>query len=218
MAKRSWPGVLFDLDGTLADTVGLIVASYHHALSTVVGRTRDAEEIRSWIGRPLLETFEELDPVHAVELDRVYREWNLAHTARLVQRYAGVPELLDRLGAAGVAVGVVTSKRREAAAAVLGAVGLDGRAALVGTLEDTTAHKPRPDPLLHGASALGLDPAACVYVGDAVVDVLAARAAGMASVAVTWGAGRADALRAADPTHLVDTVAALGTLLLGPAT
>ena len=115
VARPRWPAVLFDLDGTLADTIPLIVASYQHAFRTVLGETPSEERARSWIGRPLLPALLEEAPQHGHELDRVYREWNLANTARLIQRYAGVPELLAGLRDAGVVVAVVTSKRRKTA-------------------------------------------------------------------------------------------------------
>ena len=82
-------------------------------------------------------------------------------------------------------------------------------------LEDTTRHKPEPDPLLHAAASLGAQPCDCVYVGDATVDVLAARAAGMAAIAVGWGAADREALAATGPDALVDTVADLTAYLLG---
>ena len=81
--------------------------------------------------------------------------------------------------------------------------------------EDTTDHKPNPAPLLHGAARLSVPVQQCVYVGDAVVDIQAAQAAGMASIAVTWGAGDRDALIAAAPDHLADTAEQLQHLLLG---
>ena len=84
MTSQRWPVVLFDLDGTLADTIGLIVASYNHAFRTVLGEERDEAEIRAWIGRPLLESFAAVAPEHAVELDEVYRAWNLAQTESLL--------------------------------------------------------------------------------------------------------------------------------------
>jgi len=209
--------VLFDLDGTLADTIPLIVASYQHAFRTVLDEEVTEARARAWIGRPLLPALLEESPEHGVELDRVYREWNLANTARLIRRYEGVPELLEQLSAAGVACAVATSKRRETARLALVGVGIDHLVDVVAGLEDTTAHKPAPDPLLHAAATLGVDPATCVYVGDATVDVLAARAAGMSAVAVTWGAGERAALAATAPDALVDTVADLATYLLGRA-
>ena len=206
--------MLFDLDGTLADTVSLIVTSYNHAMSTVIGQTRDPLEIRSWIGRPLVETFEDVDPARAAEMDRVYREWNLANTDRLIRRYEGIAELVPALAEAGVRTGIVTSKRRATAQKAMDAVGLTGGIPLVAGLEDTASHKPGPEPLRYAAQLLGVDPVDCVYVGDAAVDVLAARAAGMASVGVTWGAGLRDDLLAAAPDHVVDSVAELAALLL----
>jgi pyrophosphatase PpaX len=207
--------VLFDLDGTLADTIPLIVASYQHAFRTVLAQDVDEARARAWIGRPLLPALLEEAPDHGHELDRVYREWNLANTHALIRRYAGVPELLADLAAAGVRTAVATSKRRETARLALEGVGIDHLVDVVAGLEDTTRHKPEPDPLLHAAASLGVDPRDCVYVGDATVDVLAARAAGMAAVAVTWGAGERSALVATGPDAVVDTVPHLAAYLLG---
>ena len=211
------PVVLFDLDGTLADTIPLIVASYQHAFRTVLAEEVAEARARAWIGRPLLPALLEESPEHGDELDRVYREWNLANTARLIRRYQGVPELLTELTAAGVTCAVATSKRRETARLALVGVGIDGLVDVVAALEDTAAHKPAPDPLLYAAATLGVDPAECVYVGDATVDMLAARAAGMSAVAVTWGAGERAALEATHPDAVVDTVHDLAAYLLGRA-
>lgn len=210
-----WSTVLFDLDGTLADTIPLIVASYQHAFRTVLGEEVEEARARAWIGRPLLPALLEESPEHGHELDRVYREWNLANTAELIRRYAGVPELLSALADAGVATAVATSKHRRTAQIALAAVGIEGRLEVVAAMEDTDRHKPDADPLLHAAAVLSVDPAECVYVGDAVVDMLAARAAGMAAVAVTWGAGERDALAAAGPEAVLDTVDELTAYLLG---
>lgn len=213
MLTPRWPVVLFDLDGTLADTIGLIVASYNHAFRQVMGTERDEAEIRAWIGRPLLESFARVAPEHAEELDRVYREWNIEHTLDLLHDYPGLSELLVDLGDAGVRTGVVTSKRRETAVLALRGVGIEGLIPLLATLEDTERHKPLPDPLLHAASLLGADPRDCVYVGDAAVDIEAAHAAGMAAVGVTWGAGLPDDLEAARPDAVVGSAHELREVL-----
>lgn len=207
--------VLFDLDGTLADTIPLIVASYQHAFRTVLGEEIDEARARAWIGRPLLPALLEESPEHGHTLDLTYREWNLANTARLIQRYEGVPEMLQALCDAGVRMAVATSKRRQTAQLALEGVGIDHLIEVAAGLEDTTRHKPEPDPLLHAAASLGARPAECVYVGDATVDALAARAAGMAAVAVSWGAADRAALAATGPDVLVDTVADLTAYLLG---
>mgnify|MGYP006317538117 FL=1 len=207
--------VLFDLDGTLADTIPLIVASYQHAFRTVLGEEIDEARARAWIGRPLLAALLEESPEHGHDLDQTYREWNLANTARLIRRYEGVPEMLEALASAGVRMAVATSKRRQTARLALEGVGIDHLIEVAAALEDTTRHKPEPDPLLHAAAALGAQPCDCVYVGDATVDVLAARAAGMAAIAVSWGAADREALAATGPDALVDTVADLTAYLLG---
>lgn len=213
--RPTWPVVLFDLDGTLANTIPLIIASYQHAFRTVLSEEVDEDVARAWIGRPLLDALLEEAPDHGHELDRVYREWNVANTERLIRSYPGVPDMLTELGEAGVRMGVVTSKRHFQATLAMELVGITGLIDLVSTLESTAEHKPHPAPLLHAATVLDVDPLDCVYVGDATVDVLAAGAAGMSSVAVPWGAGLPDHLRDAGADHLCHTVEELTGLLLG---
>jgi pyrophosphatase PpaX len=208
-----WPVVLFDFDGTLADTIPLIVASYHHAIGTM-GEVADEHEVRSWIGRPLQPVLEERYPGRGAELTDVYRTWNLAHHDELILAVDGMPALLDDLHAAGARTGVVSSKKGETVRLGLRAVGLDDRIDVIAGQEHTDVHKPDPAPLLYAATQLGVSPLDCVYVGDAVVDVEAARAAGMAAVAVTWGAGEGDALCAVEPDALVADVTTLRAVLL----
>jgi pyrophosphatase PpaX len=140
-----WPDVVFDLDGTLADTIGLIVDSYQHAFTMVLGAPEDDALIRSWIGQPLTRTFRERSPEQADELFATYIEWNHANTERLIRRYVGVDDLLAGLAAAEVRFSAATSKLRGSGEAALRVTGLDaylnGQQALV-TLEDTTEHKP----------------------------------------------------------------------------
>lgn len=207
--------VLFDLDGTLVDTIPLIVASYQHAFRVVLGEEVTPERARAWIGRPLLPALLEESPEHGHELDRVYREWNLANTDRLIRPFAGVDGLLDALAAAGVQTAIATSKRRETARLALRAVGLSDRIDVVAALEDTTAHKPDPAPLLHACRVLGADPATTTYVGDAVVDIAAAHRAGVGAVGVTWGAGERADLAAARPDVLIGSVGDLTAYLVG---
>lgn len=214
MSSLRWQTIFFDLDGTLANTIPLIVASYQHAFREVRGVEIEDARARAWIGRPLLGALLEEDPERGHELDRTYREWNLANTARLIERYAGVPEMLATLTSAGAHVHVVTSKRRDTARLALAGVGIDHLIDVAGALEDTTKHKPDPEPLLAAARSLGIDPTAAVYVGDATVDMLAARAAGMPGIAVTWGAGERDALAATAPETVVDSVGELTAYLM----
>lgn len=204
---------LFDLDGTLVDSVPLIIASYQHALTTVLGRPGDEAVIRSWIGRPLVDAFVEVSPEHADELFDAYSTWNLAHTADALRAFPGVAELLIDLVADGVAVGVATSKRRSSAELALRVGGLEGLVAIEAALDDTTEHKPAAAPIRRALDRLGSSPVNAVYVGDAVVDIRAARAAGCGAIAVTWGAASRDELADAGPDRLVDDIDALRAAL-----
>lgn len=204
---------MFDLDGTVADTVALIIASYDHALNKVLGQRCEPSVVRTWIGKTLAVTFAEGWPDRADELADTYRAWNRANAHRMITPYPGMAELVGDLAAAGIRAGVATSKGREAAEETLAIVAVDLPVTVA--MEDTEVHKPNPAPLLLAAERLGASGLPTVYIGDAVVDVLAARAAGMDAIAVTWGAGEADALASAEPTAIASSVAELRTLLLG---
>lgn len=201
--------VLFDFDGTLADTIPLIVESYRAILPTAASEA----EIRSWIGRPLIDVLEERYPGHGLELTERYREWNLAHHDELILPVPGIERVLDALGEAGHAIGVVSSKMGSTVQRGLEAVGLADRVGPVIGQEATATHKPDPAPLQYAAGLMQVPAGIATYVGDAWVDVAAARAAGMRSVAVTWGAGTPEQL--ADADALVDDAAGLRQVLLG---
>ena len=216
MPSARWPVVVFDLDGTLVDTLPLIIASFQHALGSVLGAELPEDRIRQWIGRPLIDAFVEVDPARAQDLFDAYIGWNLANSERLIRPYAGIDQLLDHLADLGVRTGVVTSKRRSSADLALRLTGLDARVPVLAALEDTATHKPDPAPLILAFEALQAAPGDAVYVGDAVVDVQAAAAAGAAGIAVTWGAGDPEALAAAAAHAVVPDVAALRRALTAP--
>ncbi len=208
-----WETVVFDLDGTLVDTIGLIVASYQHATQTVLGHAWDERRIRAYIGRPLIECFREGAPEHAEALFAAYTEWNEAHP-HLIAPYAGVDRMLGRLRSAGVQVAVATSKRREPALMALERCGIADLVPVLVTMEDTDVHKPRPEPLLLALARAGGVVTSAAYVGDAAVDLRAARAAAMPGVGVTWGAGEREAITAEQPYAVCHDVAALTEVLL----
>ena len=209
-----WPTVVFDLDGTLVDTINLIVSSYQHAFRSVLGHEEDEARIRAWIGQPLLRCFQEASAPHADALFAAYTAWNEANTERLVRPYAGIAELLTDLAGRGARVAVATCKRRPPAQWALALTGLTDLVPVLVTMEDTAVHKPDPTPLLLAVERLGGEPGRAAYIGDAVVDVRAAQAAGMAGIGVLWGAGTDGDLRAAQPHAVAPDVAALRALLL----
>jgi pyrophosphatase PpaX len=214
VSSPRWPVVVFDLDGTVVNTIPLIIASYEHAMVDVLGEHPTPDEARGWIGQTLYATFGARHPARAQELIDSYVSWNAEHLAELLEEFPGTPALLEALAVAGVTVGVATSKRRTSAENTVLHAGLAGQLSVTVAMEDTATHKPDPEPLLLALQRLGGRSEQAAYVGDAVVDVLAARAAGMAAIAVSWGAAARPDLEAAKPDFLVDTVADLQSLLL----
>lgn len=219
--KAPWSTVVFDLDGTLANTVDLIVQSHQHAIRTVLGKEEDPELLKSWIGRTLVVAYHDYCPDRAEELYEEYLRWNEANTARLIRSYDGVVEMLADLSAAGLRLGVATSKKRSQAVNAMDILGLTPYLPVLVGMEDTEQHKPDPEPLLLAVKELGGTPSEAVYVGDAVVDTLAGKAAGMSTVAVMWGAGTRDAIAGVRPDRFANSPAELREVLLagdrGPA-
>lgn len=215
MQTLRWPVVLFDLDGTVLDTVELIRASHAHAVREVLGVELPDEELMAGIGTPLREQMEVFSAERADELFHVYRAWNHANTARLIERYPGVDEVLLELEAEGARLGIVTSKMLDAVELAFAALPPPIVWDVVITTEDTPLHKPHPAPLIAALERLEGAPAEAVYVGDSPFDLQAARAAGMAGIGVTWGAFGRAALEAEEPLVVVDTPAELLEALAG---
>jgi pyrophosphatase PpaX len=179
--------VLFDLDGTVVDSGGIILASMRHATQEVLGRDYSDEELMQAVGGPGLEAqMSALAPDHVEQLVDVYR----AHNEPLhdeLEACAGMEDVLVRLREEGRRLGVVTAKRRSTVELAFAQVPLGHLFEAIVGGDETERHKPDPEPLLLGAERLGADPAATAYVGDSPFDVRAAKAAGMFAVAVTWG-------------------------------
>ena len=205
--------VLFDLDGTLIDTVGLILASMRHATHEVLGEEMDDATLMEQVGLPLDVQMRSFSEEHADELMRVYREHNWAVHDDLIGEYPGTETLLRELEARGLQMGVVTSKNRVVALRGMELFELDGYFDVVICADDVERHKPDPYPIEHAVRLLGADIGETVYLGDSPFDVQAANAAGAVSVAVTWGVFGKDALLPMNPDYVLDEPADLLILL-----
>ncbi|MEI6451151.1 MAG: HAD-IA family hydrolase [Actinomycetes bacterium] len=204
LPQAGFDPVVFDLDGTVVDTVELIVESFRYATTTVMGEVLADEVILAGVGRPLYAQMERLSADHAQELYDVYREYNHRRHDELIRGYEGIDEVLGTLKAAGRRTGIVTSKGRDTTAMAFRAVGLEAHFDVVVTATDTTEHKPSPVPLLLCLERLGATAAGAIYVGDSPFDIEAGAAAGMATAAVAWGVFGRDALLAAGPDFWLD--------------
>jgi pyrophosphatase PpaX len=209
-----YPTVLFDLDGTLIDSGAMIIASYKHATQTVLGREVPAEVLAGFIGGGTIrEHMTSLDAAQADELVRVYREHNEPLHDGL-EAFAGVDRVLRTLRHEGRRLGIVTAKRRRTVDLAFAVLPLARYFDAVVTTETAPRQKPHPDPVLKALDLLGAKPDEAAFVGDSPFDVRAGRAAGVFTIAVTWGnihpvdgllkAG-ADAL-VASPDELLDVL------------
>jgi pyrophosphatase PpaX len=213
--RLRWHAIVFDLDGTLIDTIPLIVASHRHAVQAVLGHDLPDDVLKAGIGRPLIDQMRVFDEARAQDLFDSYRVWNHANTAALLGSFDGVDAVLARLAESGAALGVATSKSRDAVDLAFSIQPAPVEFKAIVTMEDTAHHKPHPEPVLTAISRLGYDVSDAVYVGDAPYDMEAARAAGCGAVGVTWGVATAAVLTAAGADAVAETPAELGAILLG---
>jgi pyrophosphatase PpaX len=197
--------VLFDLDGTVIDSVALIRESHRHAVREVLGREPADDVLVAGVGRPLIEQMRAFDPERAEELLAVYRAWNHENTAVLLRPYPGLEETLRALRDDGRRLGIVTSKSGPTVRLAFDVLPLERYFDVVIAAEDTTRHKPGPEPILLALRRLGSDPDRACYVGDSPFDLAAARAAGIDAIGVTWGFFAAAALAPETPRALVRT-------------
>jgi pyrophosphatase PpaX len=193
------PTVLFDLDGTLVDSIELIVAAAMNAFASRPGPSPSEQQIRNTIGRPLPTTFGPwlVDDNDLPYLISRYREYQLEHHDRLTNAYHGIVDAVAALDAAGCRMGVVTSKVGFMAERALVHTGLATYMQCLIASDSTTRHKPLPDPVLLALEKLGATPDESMFVGDSPYDIEAGRAAGVHAVGVAWGAFTPESLREA---------------------
>lgn len=208
-------GILFDNDGTLADTHDLILESFRHALKVVLDAEPSDEEIMRGVGTPLaaqMATFSD-DQQTQEELLRVYREHNHAYHDQAIAAFPGVVDGLARLYAQGIAMGVVTAKMHALAWHGLELVGAAPYLSCLVGADDCALSKPDPAPIVQVCALLGLAPEECLYVGDSPYDIRAGNAAGCTTVAVLWGMFSEEVLRAESPAHVISSFSELATLI-----
>ncbi|HEX2451604.1 MAG TPA: HAD-IA family hydrolase [Gemmatimonadales bacterium] len=195
--------LLFDLDGTLIDSVRLILDSYHHTLAAHGLPARPDDEWLRGIGTPLWVQFAEWkdDPERLEALIATYREYNLANHDRMVTIYPGVLESMREVKARGVQTGLVTSKNQQGAIRGLKLVGLHDLIDVMVCADDVENPKPHPEPVERAVRLLQADPASTVYIGDSIHDMRSGRAAGVRTAAVLWGPFGQEHLELAEPDY-----------------
>jgi phosphoglycolate phosphatase len=199
--------IVFDLDGTLVDSLPDIIGAFRDAFVEVGLAPPAAEAVREHVGLPLEQMYAAFAPaVQVAALAAAYRRLYPQRFTRSSRPFPGVVAALAALRGRGFRLGVATTKRTDMARRFVAAVGLGGALDHVqGT--DGFPHKPAPDVIERALAALGAD--GVWMVGDTVHDIEAGRAAGLSTYAVTWGTHDVERLRAARPDRLEDSFTAL---------
>ncbi|HWL92288.1 MAG TPA: HAD-IA family hydrolase [Phycisphaerae bacterium] len=213
--------ILFDLDGTLIDSLPDIVDALNRALAHLGLKRAAAREVRTWIGdgvrtlcqRALAQqnALEKLDDL-VVRMTRAYATTPCART----RCFPNVLKMLDLLNEHQVATAVITNKPHDLALRVVAALELTRRIQVIRGYQTEADKKPAPIGALEVAEALECDPRDCAIVGDSIIDIATARNANMRAIAVIWGYQERSKLLAAGPDAVLDDPLEIKKLL-GPS-
>lgn len=185
--------ILFDLDGTLIDSAPDLALAINHMLGTLGRDPFDVARVRDWIGngaRTLVTRALEAAQAHDADIDHALAVF-MAHYADNLAvdttAFPGVGDTLATLSKGGYRMAVVTNKPHAFVAPILHSLGMEHHFACIVGGDSLPTKKPDPAMLLHACEALGIDRADAVMIGDSKNDILAARAAGIPSIAVAYG-------------------------------
>jgi pyrophosphatase PpaX len=180
---------LFDLDGTLIDSIELILRSYRHTLRAHRGEELPDDVWMNGLGTPLWVQFRRFtdDPAEIDAMVATYRAYNLAHHDEMVRPYDGVADAVRALARQGKTLGLVTSKTRSGAIRGLERAGLADAFVVIVGADEVTHPKPHPEPVLTALARLGVPATGAVFIGDSRHDLECGRAAGVRTAAVLWG-------------------------------
>ena len=203
--------VLFDLDGTLMDTLEDLRDSVNHVISSRGFPERSLDQIRMSLGngaRVLLASSlpEGEDTPGFDDILQEYSQYYLTHNMIKTKPYEGVHQMLRELVSREFKVGVVSNKSDEAAKEIVRRFLGDVVSVVIGESR-SIRRKPAPDTVLEALKELGSNPWESVYVGDSEVDIKTAAAAGMDCISVTWGFRSEDFLRSAGARYVAHTPA-----------
>lgn len=205
--------VVFDLDGTLLNTLEDLHASCNYALEQAGARPRSLEEVRRFVGNGVARLIEQClpegcaDPRYEQALT-IMREHYRTHNRIRTAPYSGVAELIAALAARGIAMAVVSNKPDSSVKPLVRDY-FHGKIPVAIGERAGVRRKPAPDAVEEALRALGRDREETVYVGDSEVDLATARAAGLECVCVTWGFRDKATLEAAGGSHFIDAPAEL---------
>lgn len=210
---------IFDLDGTLLNTLDDLTCAVNHAMAAVGRPPHDRLAVRRMVGDGIKVLIQRAlgDSATDALADAALAEFRTYYTAHIdvhTREYPGITPMLRQLKAAGVRLGVCSNKYHSAAQALIDAHFPGLFDAVVGEGGDIP-RKPHPEGTLRAMRAVRADPARTCYIGDSAVDFQTARNAGLPCLSVAWGFADREALAALHPDALCDSTAELARAILG---
>ena len=182
-----YTSILFDFDGTLANTNGLVMGSWKHAFRVLRNIEQSEDVIKKTFGEPLGVSMQKFFPeVPVEEAIEIYRSHQKDIFEEMIEPFPGMVELIKGLKARGYKVAITTSRLGNSTMVGLRKFGLNDVFDVIVTANDTTKHKPDPEPVLITLEKLGAKPEEALMIGDSMFDIKCAHNAGVKAVLVGW--------------------------------
>jgi len=206
--------LLFDLDGTLVDTNGIIVKAFEHVFAKHLPDVEvSLEVIKEFIGPPLEVSFSRYEEASKVQdMIESYREYYKANEHLYYSIYPNVISVLTKLKEEGYGIGIVTSKFRDAAMPSMRHYGIDALVDVIIGLDDITKAKPDPEPVHLALKQLPGSKGA-IMIGDNASDVVSGQRAGVHSAGVAWAFKGREQLNAVNPDYMLEDMTDLFDIL-----
>lgn len=206
--------ILFDFDGTIADTNDLIIQSWQAVYRARLGHEGKPEEILATFGEPLYYTMGKVFPDFDIEESvDIYRSFQKGIFRQAIKPFPGMVDLIKGLKEQGYKMGIVTSRLKQSTFEGLECFGLENDIDEIVTVEDTDKHKPDPEPALICLERLGAKPEEAIMIGDSRFDIGCANNAGITSVLVAWSIAKEGQDSYYEPSHVIEKAEEFWALL-----
>lgn len=195
--------ILFDYDGTIADTAEIVWKSFGETVSQFTGHNVTMEEFIEVFGKPLSEMMSFYSKDRTEEMMSYYREYFTLHQDRLIKPFPGVTETIIKLKEMGVKTAIVSSRTKSGVEYGLDMFGIKNHIDLVIGLDDTKNNKPHPEPIFKAINLLDAKVEQTLMVGDSPHDIIAAKESGVKSCVVAWTLFNKEKMYGLGPDYII---------------
>ncbi|WP_419959527.1 pyrophosphatase PpaX [Psychrobacillus sp. BM2] len=200
---KNYKALLFDLDGTILNTNELIIESFLYVLGEKFPGKYSRETVIPFLGPPLFETFNGIDPALTETLTASYHKWNLEKHDQMVAPFDGVVETLQQLKNEGYKLAIVSTKRREMIERGLQLMECETLFDTIVGFDDVTYTKPDPEPIQIALQRIDTNKEDALMIGDNFHDIVGGQRAGVDTAAVAWSIKGEEFLATYNPTYML---------------